>query len=142
MFSIQALELMEPYFGGSDRSDFRISPINGDLAGLPPLLVEAGGKEMFREHPAMMARRARAAGVKVKERIWEGMPHVFQVFPFLPEAKRARRRACRFLSSHMSVPTTRSRDSVFDSQLTAVVPGGLPGPAAKSAGEAAGVGEA
>jgi hypothetical protein len=32
------------------------------------------------------------------------MPHVFQVFPFLPESKRARRRACRFLDSHTSYP--------------------------------------
>ena len=100
MFSTQALELMTPYFGEVDRRDFRVSPVHGDLAGLPPLLIEAGGKEMFREHPAMFARRARAAGVEVKDRVWGGMPHVFQAFPFLPEAQRARRRACRFLLAH------------------------------------------
>jgi len=97
MFSTQALNLMNPYFGDSDRNDFRISPVNGDLSGLPPVLLEAGGKEMLKEHPAMFAERARAAGVTVKERVWDGMPHVFQVFPFIPEAQRARRRACRFL---------------------------------------------
>ena len=101
MFSTHALDIMAPYFGSSDRSDFRISPINGDLAGLPPLLIEAGGDEMFREHPAMMARKARAASVTVEDRIWDGMPHVFQVFPFLPEAKKARGQACKFLLSHI-----------------------------------------
>jgi monoterpene epsilon-lactone hydrolase len=100
MFSTHALDIMVPYFGNSDRSDFRISPIKGDLAGLPPLLIEAGGDEMFREHPAMMARRARAAGVTVKDQVWDGMPHVFQAFPFIPEAQDARERACRFLASH------------------------------------------
>jgi monoterpene epsilon-lactone hydrolase len=100
MFSTQALDLMTPYFGDTDRTDFRVSPINGDLAGLPPLLIEAGGKEMFREHPAMFAGRARAAGVKVEDRVWFGMPHVFQAFGFLPEAQKARRRACRFLLDH------------------------------------------
>ena len=109
MFSTHALDIMAPYFGSSDRSDFRISPVNGDLAGLPPLLIEAGGDEMFREHPAMMARAARAAGVEVKDRIWEGMPHVFQAFPFLPEAKKARRRACEFLLSHNKTVLAPSR---------------------------------
>ena len=100
MFSAQALELMTPYFGDVDRRDFRVSPVHGDLAGLPPLLLEAGGKEMFKEHPAMFAERARAAGVSVEDRVWDGMPHVFQAFPFIPEAQHARARACRFLASH------------------------------------------
>lgn len=108
MFSIQALDLMTPYFGDSDRSDYRISPVNGDLAGLPPLLLEAGGKEMFREHPDMFARRARAAGVQVEDRVWDGMPHVFQAFPFIPEALEARRRACHFLHSHTTTIIDRS----------------------------------
>jgi epsilon-lactone hydrolase len=108
MFSTQALNLMNPYFGDADRDDFRISPVNGDLSGLPPMLLEAGGKEMLREHPAIFARRARAAGVPVKERVWDGMPHVFQVFPFIPEAQRARRRACRFLLGHTRTTLART----------------------------------
>jgi acetyl esterase/lipase len=100
MFSTQALELMTPYFGDVDRRDFRVSPVHGDLAGLPPLLLEAGGKEMLKEHPAMFAERARAAGVRVEDRVWDGMPHVFQAFGFIPEAQEARARACRFLASH------------------------------------------
>jgi len=100
MFSTQALGLMTPYFGDVDRRDFRVSPVHGDLAGLPPLLLEAGGKEMLKEHPAMFAERARAAGVRVEDRVWDGMPHVFQAFGFIPEAQEARARACRFLASH------------------------------------------
>ena len=97
MFSAQAMDLMNPYFGDADRSNYRISPLHGELAGLPPLLVEAGGREMLREHPGMFARRAREAGVEVVDRIWPGLPHVFQVFPFIPEARQARRSACSFL---------------------------------------------
>ena len=43
---------------------------------------------------------ALAAGVKVEDRVWDGMPHVFQAFGFLPEAQKARQRACRFLLAH------------------------------------------
>ena len=99
MFSTQALAIMEPYFGAADRRDPRISPINGDLAGLPPLLIEAGGREMFREQPDIFAGRAREAGASVIAHVWEGMPHCFQVFSFLPEARLARDRACRFMQA-------------------------------------------
>lgn len=105
MFSTQALELMTSYFGDTDRRDSRISPINGDLAGLPPLLLEAGEKEMLRDHPRQFAERARSVGVEVIDRVWPGMPHVFQAFGFLPEAKLARQQACRFLDGHMSAVT-------------------------------------
>ena len=98
MFSVQALTLMDPYFNGADRKDFRISPVNGDLRGLPPLLIEAGDKEMFREHPAIYGEAAREVGSEVTDRTWPHMPHVFQLFGFLPEAKRARERAAKFLS--------------------------------------------
>ena len=102
MFTRQGLDLMAPYFGNSDRSDSRISPINGDLRGLPPILLEAGEKEMFRDHAPRFAERAQAAGVEVVCRVWKGMPHVFQSFGFLPEAKLARQQACDFLNEHMA----------------------------------------
>jgi acetyl esterase/lipase len=70
-------------------------------AGLPPILLEAGGKEMLKQHPAMFARPARQAGTRAEDRIWDGMPHVFQLFPFIPEARLARRRASRFLLRHV-----------------------------------------
>lgn len=47
-----------------------------------------------------MVECALAAGVKIEDRVWVGMPHVFQAFGFLPEAQKARRRACRFLLAH------------------------------------------
>ena len=102
MFTRQALDIMTPYFGDADRSDSRISPINGDLRGLPPMLLEAGEKEMLRDHPPRFAERAQAAGVEVVCRVWQGMPHVFQSFGFLPEAKLARQQACDFLNEHMA----------------------------------------
>lgn len=102
MFTRQGLDLMTPYFGEADRSDSRISPINGDLSWLPPILLEAGEQEMFRDHPPRYAKRAQAAGVEVVCRVWKGMPHVFQSFGFLPEARLARQQACDFLNKHLA----------------------------------------
>ena len=102
LFTLDALDFMDPYFSDCDRRHYRVSPLNGDLAGLPPLLIEAGSKEMLRDQPRLFSERAQAAAVVVNTRIWAGMPHVFQLFGFLPEAKKARRDACQFLSDHMA----------------------------------------
>ena len=44
---------------------------------------DAGEKEMLRDHPQQFAERARSVGVEVIDRVWPGMPHVFQAFGFL-----------------------------------------------------------
>jgi monoterpene epsilon-lactone hydrolase len=114
MFNAQALDLMNPYFGTANRQDFRISPLNGSLSGLPPLLLDAGGREIFSEHPAMFAQRARAAGVEIQDRVWDGMSHVFPLFSFLPEARLARKQACHFLRSHMNAGANAPRPARAD----------------------------
>jgi acetyl esterase/lipase len=101
MFTHQALHMMSDYFGDADRNDWRLSPVFGDLAGLPPILIGAGEREMLRNQPGLFAVPARAAGVEVQDKIWRGMVHVFQIFPFLPEARLARNQAAKFLASQM-----------------------------------------
>ena len=64
------------------------SPLRGDLHGLCPLLLQAGGAEALVEHSTMFADRARAAGVDAEVEVWEGQPHVWHAMPF-PEADQA-----------------------------------------------------
>jgi acetyl esterase/lipase len=101
MFTRQAMTLMDPYVGGADRRDPRLSPIHGDLAGLAPLLLEAGEREVLREHVRRFGEAARRAGVTATDRVWPGLPHVFQVMPYLPEARESVREAVAFLRSHI-----------------------------------------
>jgi len=63
------------------------SPVNGDLAGLPPMLVHVGDHETVLGDTLLLRARAAAAGVKVETVIWDEMIHHFQVFPELPEAR-------------------------------------------------------
>jgi len=66
------------------------SPLFGDYAGLPPLLIQVGEHEVIRDDSVGVAARARAAGVEVTLEVWEGMFHVFQSHePPLPEAQEA-----------------------------------------------------
>lgn len=60
--------------------DPMVSPVNADLAGLPPVLIQVGSTEMLRPDAELMAERLDAAGVPCRLQIWEGQVHVFQVF--------------------------------------------------------------
>ena len=53
------------------------SPLNGDLAGLPPIRVHVGDDEVLLDDSLRYIDRAVAAGVDAKLDIWEGMPHGF-----------------------------------------------------------------
>jgi acetyl esterase/lipase len=71
--------------GADDPRAPHISPLYGDMTGLCPLVVIAGGREIFVPDIAAFCAKARAAGVPVTERVYAGMMHAFPVFP-MPEA--------------------------------------------------------
>lgn len=68
------------YLGGADPRDPRISPLYGELAGLPPLLMHVGDHEVLLDDTVRFAAKARAAGVDVVVEIWPEMFHVWHAF--------------------------------------------------------------
>jgi acetyl esterase/lipase len=90
------------YTGAGDPLDPLISPIGGDLSGLPPLLIQVGGDEVMLDDSTVFAERARAAGVAVDCEIWDGLWHVFQNHtPRVPEADQALDAQGRFIRRHL-----------------------------------------
>jgi epsilon-lactone hydrolase len=82
--------LLRRHYVTADRLlDPRVSPLFGDLAGLPPLLLQAGTHELVRDDAVRFARRACSAGVDLELELWHGMQHCFQLLQFLPESGRA-----------------------------------------------------
>lgn len=78
------------YLGGINPHDPLVSPLFGDLHGLPPLLIQVGSDEVLLSDSTSFAERARAAGVDVTLEVWPGMQHVWQfTASFVPEARRA-----------------------------------------------------
>ena len=66
------------------------SPLFGDLSGLPPLLLHAGGDEALLDDTLRFVEAADAAGVDVTVECWEAMMHVWHMLaPRLPEAEAA-----------------------------------------------------
>ncbi len=89
MVSKEALDrLATAYRAGADPSDPGVSPLFGDLDGLPPLRIEVGECEVLLDDALRLAERAGAAGVAVELVRWPEMVHVFQAFPgdLLPES--------------------------------------------------------
>ncbi|RRH76184.1 alpha/beta hydrolase [Falsigemmobacter faecalis] len=84
----KVLAMVRAYLGrGGDPADPLASPVNGDLAGLPEMLIHVGSHETVLGDSELLLERARAAGVSVELVVWAGMVHHFQVFPELPEAE-------------------------------------------------------
>ncbi|MGN6310711.1 MAG: alpha/beta hydrolase fold domain-containing protein [Xanthobacteraceae bacterium] len=75
------------YFQGHEPTDPLVSPLFGDLAGLPPLFVTATQGEMLLSDTTRLAERAGKAGVDVTLRLVDDSVHVYTIFPFLPETK-------------------------------------------------------
>jgi len=75
------------------------SPLNRDLAGLPPLLIQVGDHEVIRDDGIALAEKARAAGVDVTLEVWPYMVHLWHNFSYLPDAQQALERIGRFVEA-------------------------------------------
>jgi monoterpene epsilon-lactone hydrolase len=87
------------YVGAGDPRHPWISPIHADLGGLPPLLIQVGTREIMLDDCTRFAERARAAGVDVTLRVWDGMVHCFAFFaPLFEEATAGMQELGSFIS--------------------------------------------
>jgi acetyl esterase/lipase len=90
------------YIAGADAADPLISPIFGDLNGLPPLLIQVGSHEILLSDALRLAQRAATSDVAVTLDVTPGAPHVFQGFAgFLDEARAALDRAAAFVKAQL-----------------------------------------
>lgn len=89
------------YAGDHDLSEPLISPLFAELSGLPPLLIQVGTDEILLDDATRLAERAREAGVSVTLEIGDEMFHVFHMFSFLPETKKAVESITRFVSANL-----------------------------------------
>jgi acetyl esterase/lipase len=65
-----------------------VSPVFGDLTGLPPSLLFVGGDELLLSDTVMLAERLKSSGCRVELCVEEGLWHVYVLFS-IPEARAA-----------------------------------------------------
>ncbi|MGD0279216.1 MAG: alpha/beta hydrolase [Smithella sp.] len=78
-----------------------ISPLYGDLSGLPPVLIHVGTNEMLLADSRRMAEALKRAGVDCEFKEWEDLFHVFHNVLSLPESKMARGELAAFIGKHI-----------------------------------------
>jgi acetyl esterase/lipase len=90
------LEAIRLYAPGIERTDWRISPVYGDLSVLPKTLLLTGTRDILHPDCLVFVKKAHEAGVEVELIAEPGMIHVWPLID-MPEALRARDRIVRFL---------------------------------------------
>jgi monoterpene epsilon-lactone hydrolase len=78
----------EAYLSGrTDAATPLASPLNADLAGLPPILIQVGAEEVLLSDSMSLAEKAALAGADVTLRVWPEMVHIWPFFPLSAGAR-------------------------------------------------------
>lgn len=83
-------EAARVWAGGDDQTDPRLSPLNGPLAGLAPVDVYVGTRELCHPDVLLLQERAATAGAELQVTVCEGAVHVYPLVP-APEGRAAAR---------------------------------------------------
>ena len=97
------LELfVEGFLGGMNLRHPMAAPMYGDLAGLPPVLIQVSASELLYHDAVRLAAGVEAAGGKVEMQVAEeGTPHVWHhMVPDVPESVEAIEAAGAFIARH------------------------------------------
>ncbi len=103
MFSGEGIRrAVRHYVGDADPRTPTISPLYADLTGLCPVLLHVSDNEVLLDDSTRFARKAQQAGVTTRLKVWQGQPHVWQLFaPMVPEGKQSLQEAGEFIRRHL-----------------------------------------
>jgi acetyl esterase/lipase len=92
---------MAGMYAPNDLTNPLASPLYGDYAGLPPLLIQVGGREVLLDDAVRVRDKARAAGVDVTYFEGDGLIHVWPVLAEdAPESEAALNQIGGFVTAH------------------------------------------
>ncbi len=91
------------YLKRTNPADPYASPVFANFKDFPPIMVHAGSMEMLRDDASRLGDRAADAGVPVSVEIYDGMQHVFQANPYVPEARVSLQRLGQFIRAKTQV---------------------------------------
>jgi acetyl esterase/lipase len=98
----------ELYLNDAGADSPQASPLFGSFAGLPPMLVHVGKQELLLDDSLRLVKAATDDGVQVSLKVWDGLPHVFQLFaPFVPEGRQSLLELGQFARAHLQAQAHR-----------------------------------
>ena len=98
-------EVFGKYYAGENAmTNPLISPLYGDLSGLPPLFLSVGDCENLLDDSVRFAQKAEKAGVDVTLQVGKGMVHCYPALtPMFPEAKTAMEQIALFIRRQLGL---------------------------------------
>ena len=91
-----------PYLGETPADHPGVSPLFGDVSGLPPALFQVSDSELLLDDSRRMARKLEAADVATLLHVYHEQPHVWQMLGgMLPEANEALDELGAFARGHL-----------------------------------------
>lgn len=81
-------EMGETWAGELDPKDYRVSPLFGEVSGLPKTVLFVGTHEIFYPDVVKFYNKLKDNDIDAELNIGEGMNHVYVIYP-IPEAKEA-----------------------------------------------------
>lgn len=91
----------QSWAGDTALTDYRLSPIYGDLAGLPDVHIVTGTRELLYPDCVTLYEQLTAAGNQAQLLTREGMNHDYLLLP-IPEAGTGIRRICEIITDYTS----------------------------------------
>ncbi len=92
---IDPLGIAKNYISNNNPLSPMLSPLYGELEGLPTISIHAAEYDVFLSDATRFAKKAKENNVEVKIKIWDKMWHVFPMQEKLvPESKRALNELC------------------------------------------------
>lgn len=82
---IQAVRLA--YAPDQDYASPLLSPLFEDFTGFPPVFIQVGSNEILRSDSVRLRDRLVQSGIPCRLEVWQGMWHVFQMFPLKKSAQ-------------------------------------------------------
>ncbi len=90
------------YCGESEARNPLVSPVFGNVAGLPPVYIQVGDHEILLSDSTRFTDMLREAGSEVEIEVWPEMWHVFQLFVGkMPESRQAINKIGAYLKARM-----------------------------------------
>lgn len=82
------VEMGRVWAGDADPSDYRLSPINGDVKNLAPVTLFAGTRELFYPDEIKFVEQAKTQGITIAYYEGKNLGHCWPIYP-TPEGKSA-----------------------------------------------------
>lgn len=98
------LGIAKIYTGCNNPTSPMISPLYGELGGLPPTLIHAADYDVFLSDSYRFMELMAAGGGEIKMKVWRKMWHIFHMqAPLVPESSKALDELCSYIKSKTNI---------------------------------------